>query len=54
MSAIPCPVCGAYRKVEQVSAEDGWHNPPCWSCGDPGWVQPYEDEDSLSGRTASP
>lgn len=45
MSAIPCEVCGVLRKVEQVFAEDGWHNPPCWSCGAPGWVQPPEEDD---------
>lgn len=41
MSAIPCTTCGALRKVEQVAAPDGWHNPPCWQCGAPAWTQPY-------------
>lgn len=50
MSAIPCPVCGKLRKVEQVSAPEGWVNPQCWNCGDPGWVQPYDEDDPLAGR----
>lgn len=52
MSAIPCPVCQQLRSVEQVSTPDGWLNPPCWNCGDPGWTQPYGQEDPLAGRIA--
>jgi len=51
VSAVPCPECGALRKVEQISTPDGWSNPPCWSCGDPGWLQPYDEDDPLAGRT---
>lgn len=40
MSGIQCPKCGSTRKIEQVFAEDGFHNPPCWYCGDGGWVNP--------------
>lgn len=55
MSAIPCPVCGQLRKVEQVWTEAGWINPPCYRCGDPGWVQPdTDDSDPLDGRPDRP
>lgn len=50
MSAIPCPVCGRLRKVDQVVSADGWHQPDCWSCGDPGWTNPLDAADPLEGR----
>lgn len=50
MSAIPCPVCGQLRKVEQIAAPEGWINPPCYRCGDPGWTQPHSADDPLAGR----
>lgn len=53
MSAIPCPVCGKLRKVEQIATPEGWANPPCWRCGDPGWTQPYFADDPLAGRPDS-
>lgn len=52
MSAIPCPACGVLRKVEQIAAPEGWVNPACWNCGDPGWVQPDDADDPLAGRPA--
>ena len=52
MSGIACPECGAIRKVEQTFTKDGWVNPACWSCGDPGWLQPLDAEDPLAGRGA--
>lgn len=54
MSAIPCPVCGNLRKIEQVYTDDGWSNPPCSSCGDPGWIQPYGAHDPFAGRPDTP
>lgn len=48
MSAINCPKCGKLRKVEQNSTPDGWQNPACGHCGDPGWLEPYGD-DVLAG-----
>jgi hypothetical protein len=50
VSAIPCPVCGQLRKVMQVWSSEGWHNPACWSCGDPGWIAPPDAADPLAGR----
>ena len=50
MSAIPCPVCGRLRKVMQVWSTDGWHNPDCGSCGDPGWINPPDADDPFEGR----
>jgi hypothetical protein len=44
MSGIECPKCGTIRKIEQAFSTDGWHNPPCWYCGDAGWINPGEDE----------
>lgn len=45
VSGIECPKCGSIRKIEQVFSTDGWHNPPCWYCGDAGWSNPGEDDD---------
>lgn len=50
MSGIVCPNCGAIRKIEQVWTKDGWINPECWSCKDPGWVQPLNASDPFAGR----
>lgn len=45
MSAMPCPKCGKLRKVDIVCAPDGWHQPPCYNCGDPGYIEPFEEEE---------
>jgi hypothetical protein len=50
VSWIPCPVCGQLRKVENVWTPGGFVNGPCWSCGDPGWMQPDDADDPLAGR----
>lgn len=42
MSAHPCPKCGELRKVDIIHASDGWHQPPCYQCGDPGYIEPHE------------
>ena len=39
-----CPVCNAWRKVDNVISSDGWHQPPCYSCGDPGYIEPLESQ----------
>jgi hypothetical protein len=33
------------RKVDIIVASDGWHQPACVYCGDPGYVEPLEVED---------
>lgn len=38
-----CPKCGEWRKVDVVIASDGWHQPPCYACGDPGYLEPLEE-----------
>src|SRR5690242_17300838 len=40
-----CRVCGRLRKVDNVIASDGWHQPPCYRCGDPAYLE------TLEGRT---
>lgn len=50
MSWIECPVCGAFRSIEKVWTPEGFPNPPCANCGDPGWLQPLDAEDPLAGR----
>lgn len=54
MSWIYCPECGVKRTVETVSVPEGWQNFQCWNCGDPGWIQPYDSDDPLSGRNRKP
>jgi hypothetical protein len=51
---IHCPSCGRLRSVEQIATTDGWKNPPCWFCGDPGWMQPYDAEDPLAELAGNP
>lgn len=46
MSAQPCRNCGELRKCDQVAAPDGWHQPPCYHCGDPGYTEPYDIDPS--------
>lgn len=58
MSAVPCNFCGGLRKVEQVFSSEGWHNPPHYACGAPGWLQgdgmtPFEQPDR-NGYLVSP
>jgi hypothetical protein len=43
MSGIPCKVCGKIRKIDIILASDGWHQPPCYNCGDPGYIEPVEN-----------
>lgn len=47
MSSVPCSACGAYRKYQQVYANDGWNMPACPYCGDPAWFQRDTDPDCL-------
>jgi len=39
MSAEPCKVCGALRKVDIIHSSDGWHQPECFNCGDPAYIE---------------
>jgi hypothetical protein len=39
-----CPVCNELRKVDIMSTSDGWSQPPCYNCGDPGYLEPYSTE----------
>lgn len=43
MSAEPCRNCGALRKVDIIWTPDGWNQPPCYACGDPGYIEPHDD-----------
>lgn len=43
MSAEVCKKCGKLRKVDIIIASDGWHQPPCYNCGDPGYIEPLEN-----------
>jgi hypothetical protein len=54
MSAIPCPVCGHLRKIEQVTDGKVWMNPQCFNCGDPGWSNPIDADDPFAGRESVP
>ena len=51
-----CPKCGEWRKIDIVIASDGWHQPPCYSCGDPGYLEPLEEakNDMLNERNWGP
>lgn len=42
MSAHACPKCGELRKVDIIHTSDGWDQPPCYHCGDPGYLEPHE------------
>lgn len=44
MAWSPCKVCGELRKVDAIWASDGWHQPPCYVCGDPEYIEPHEKE----------
>lgn len=44
MAGIPCKVCGKIRKINIIAAPDGWHQPSCYNCGDPGYIEPLSDE----------
>lgn len=39
-----CPKCGEWRKVDNCIGPDGWHQPPCYECGDPGYLEPLEEK----------
>ena len=58
MAAAPCRACGNLRKIDIIATDDGWSQPPCYSCGDPGYLEPYseenadEDEESITSRLA--
>lgn len=41
MAAEPCKKCGKLRKVDIISTPDGWDQPPCYHCGDPGYIEPF-------------
>lgn len=43
MSWHRCPKCGEWRKVDVVVGPDGWHQPACYSCGDPEYFEPHEE-----------
>lgn len=38
-----CKACGAWRKVDIMVASDGWHQPPCYECGDPEYIEPFKE-----------
>ena len=46
MSAEPCRVCGKLRKVDIVFDSNGWQQPSCIHCGDPGYYEPFESPPS--------
>lgn len=43
MAAEPCKVCGHLRKIDIIMASDGWHQPQCYNCGDPGYIEHIEN-----------
>jgi hypothetical protein len=43
MAGVACPKCGKIRKIDIISTPDGWNQPPCYNCGDPGYIEPYDD-----------
>lgn len=45
MAGMPCPKCGHIRKVDVVISSDGWHQPPCYNCGDPGYIEPIDESE---------
>jgi hypothetical protein len=42
MAWAPCKKCKALRKVDVVVSTDGWHQPACYECGDPEYLEPLE------------
>jgi hypothetical protein len=42
MSWHRCPKCNSWRKVDINIGSDGWHQPACVHCGDPGYLEPFE------------
>lgn len=44
MSAHPCPKCEKLRKVDIFITPDGWIQPPCYNCGDPGYLEPFDQK----------
>ena len=44
MAGIACPKCGKIRKIDIIAASDGWHQPPCYNCGDTGYIELFSDE----------
>lgn len=52
MAAESCKKCGKLRKVDIIACSDGWYQPPCYSCGDPGYIEPFDlEEDNENQRT---
>ena len=45
MAAEPCKKCGKLRKIDIIVASDGWHQPPCYRCGDPGYIEPLNPDE---------
>lgn len=39
MQWIECPECDNWRQVYTVSTSSGWVQPPCYTCGAPGWLE---------------
>lgn len=39
MAAEPCKKCGKLRKVDIIISSAGWHQPQCYNCGDPEYIE---------------
>lgn len=50
MAAHRCPKCGELRKIDIIFAADGIHQPKCYHCGDPGYVEPYHKEEEQTSQ----
>lgn len=42
MQWIECPECDNWRKIDTVWTPEGWVQPPCYTCGAPGWLESLE------------
>ena len=43
MAWAPCKKCKAWRKVDVIVSTDGWHQPACYECGDPEYLEPLDE-----------
>ena len=47
MSWEYCRKCGEKRKVDIALDAKGWQQPQCYSCGDPGYYEVFNEDGSM-------
>jgi hypothetical protein len=48
MAAEPCVICGNLRKVDIIWTSEGWQQPACYHCGNPGYLEPHDGKNMIT------